>query len=72
MKIPEHAKDCLSHELFINWNLLTHMGQPALCCNQCVTPKGKRKNKPLFIRYIKTNQIQPLLDMGVEERTYEV
>jgi len=63
-------QNCLNHKMHIDWCRTNQHGNPALCCSECVTTgkKAKWRGQPRYIKYIKTREIQPLLDMGVEER----
>ena len=61
--------ECMDHPMHINWDTADAAGNPSLCCSICVsTTKGSRRGQPRFIRFLKTMEIQPLIDMGVEVR----
>lgn len=65
--LQQRDLQCLEHPMILNWGMTNTDGNPALCCAVCVSGTKKRRGKPRYIRYIKTREIQPLIDLGIEE-----
>jgi hypothetical protein len=56
-----------SHSVFIDWTM-TNQFNPALCCAVCITPDGKRKGKPQFIKWVSDLELNVMQEMKIEER----
>jgi hypothetical protein len=65
---PKRFEQHRTHTMHINWGLTNANGNPALCCSQCVRPRGPRRGRPAYIDWLSTGSIAVLKDMGVEER----
>lgn len=57
-----------NHAVHINWALRNAHGNPALCCSECVTPRGARRGQPAYIDWVKRDAIPHLVEMGVPQR----
>lgn len=64
---PRELK-CVDHPMILNWREVNADGNPSLCCAVCKSTTKKRRGLPRYIRFVKTREIQPLIDMGIEQR----
>ena len=67
-KLQARDEVCLSHPMLLNWRLTNKDGNPALCCAICTSKTKQRRGQPRYIRFVKTREILPLQNMGIEER----
>jgi len=54
--IKKHDK----HDIYIDCDYVNPEGLPALCCAQCITPRGKRAGKPQWIQWINRDDFRLL------------